>query len=95
VNWQIAMWINLVRLLPVCSILVCQYCAAVEAVSLEAEHARRIDFLRDFQPIFARHCHRCHGPDVQRSGFWLDVREVAMTPGELYAPNIRPAFLRA
>jgi len=88
------MWTHLLRLLLVCSIFACQYFAAADVLPLEVEQAGRIDFLRDVQPIFARHCHRCHGPDVQRSGFWLDVREVAMTPGELYAPNIRPAFLR-
>jgi hypothetical protein len=51
---------------------------------------RTIDFVADVQPIFANYCYRCHGPVRQRSDFRLDVRQVAMTQGSLYAPNIIP-----
>ena len=46
------------------------------------------DFTRDVAPVFAARCLRCHGPDKQRSGYRLDVREVALRGGELSAPNI-------
>ncbi len=31
-----------------------------------------IDFVRDIQPIFAKHCLACHGPTKQRGGLRLD-----------------------
>src|SRR5688500_5566093 len=49
-----------------------------------------VDFIRDVQPIFQRHCYACHGPEKQKSEFRLDVRDVAFKGGELYAPNITP-----
>jgi mono/diheme cytochrome c family protein len=55
-----------------------------------AAQAQPVDFLRDVQPIFQRACYRCHGPEKQKSGYRLDVREVALKGGELYAPNIVP-----
>ncbi len=90
VHWSLVMWINFRCLLTICSIFICRYCAATEPVALKAEQVGAIDFVRDVRPIFARHCYRCHGPDIQCSGFRLDVREAAMTHGELYAPSIVP-----
>jgi len=49
---------------------------------------RTIDFVRDVQPIFQRACYSCHGPDKQKSGYRLDVRDVALAGGELFGPNI-------
>ena len=49
-----------------------------------------VDFVRDVAPIFQRHCHSCHGPDKQRSGYRLDVRDSALRGGELHAPAIVP-----
>jgi hypothetical protein len=51
---------------------------------------RKVDFVRDIRPIFQRSCYRCHGPDNQKSGYRLDVRSIAMTKGDAYAPNILP-----
>jgi mono/diheme cytochrome c family protein len=50
-----------------------------------------IDFIRDVQPVFQRHCYPCHGPEKHKSEFRLDVRDVAFKGGELYAPNIKPS----
>ena len=57
-----------------------------------APATKKIDFARDVQPIFARHCYSCHGPRKQESGYRLDVRsaalgtadfdEVAIVPGK-------------
>jgi hypothetical protein len=49
-----------------------------------------VDFIADVQPILARACYGCHGPEKQRSDYRLDVREAALGHGELYAPNIHP-----
>jgi hypothetical protein len=42
------------------------------------------------QPIFQRACYPCHGPEKHKSEYRLDVRDVALKGGELYAPNIKP-----
>ncbi len=40
------------------------------------------DFARDVRPIFERHCFGCHGPDKQKNGYRLDVRETAIKGGD-------------
>ncbi len=40
------------------------------------------DFTRDIQPIFARHCVSCHGPEKQRGGLRLDARAAALKGGD-------------
>jgi hypothetical protein len=42
-----------------------------------------IDFARDVQPIFAKHCYECHGEKKQKSGYRLDQRESALKGGEV------------
>ncbi len=42
---------------------------------------RAIDFAVDVQPIFAAHCVKCHGPEVQSSGLRLDGRTHAQAGG--------------
>jgi len=51
---------------------------------------RAVDFARDVQPIFEAHCVKCHGPEKQKGGWRVDVKEVALTDGDNYAPNIHP-----
>ena len=41
-----------------------------------------VDFVRDVQPIFRRHCHTCHGADVQEGGLRLDRRKDAFAGGD-------------
>jgi len=43
---------------------------------------RAIDFVRDVQPIFRDHCLGCHGPEKQKSGYRLDVKQLAIAGGE-------------
>ncbi|MEX2167895.1 MAG: PSD1 and planctomycete cytochrome C domain-containing protein [Pirellulales bacterium] len=50
----------------------------------------QIDFIRDVRPIFERSCYTCHGAEKQKSEYRLDVRDVALKGGELYAPSIVP-----
>ncbi len=39
---------------------------------------RRIDFVKDVQPIFTTTCISCHGPKQQKGGLRLDVRSSAL-----------------
>jgi mono/diheme cytochrome c family protein len=41
----------------------------------------QVDFVRDIQPIFAKRCSGCHGPQQQMNGLRLDEREAAMKGG--------------
>lgn len=41
-----------------------------------------VDFVRDVQPIFREHCLSCHGPEKQKSGYRLDVKQMALDGGE-------------
>ena len=52
--------------------------------------SRQVDFIRDIQPLLKRSCYRCHGPEKQQSGYRLDLREIAISGGDAYAPNIIP-----
>ncbi len=43
---------------------------------------RKVDFVRDIQPIFAKHCAACHGEKVQEGAFRLDTREHLFKGGD-------------
>ena len=40
------------------------------------------DFVKDVRPILEKSCFGCHGPEKQKNGYRLDVRDVAMKGGE-------------
>ncbi len=44
--------------------------------------AQPVDFAREVRPIFERSCLGCHGPEKQKSGYRLDVRDIAIKGGE-------------
>ena len=44
---------------------------------------RKIDFVKDVQPLFAARCYECHGPKKQESAFRLDHKGTALHGGEL------------
>lgn len=46
------------------------------------EAAAAIDFARDVKPILAERCYNCHGPEKQKNGLRLDVREDALRGGD-------------
>jgi mono/diheme cytochrome c family protein len=39
--------------------------------------AEPVDFSRDIQPLFAKRCFSCHGPDTHESGLRLDQQDGA------------------
>ena len=49
-----------------------------------------VDYSRDIQPLFARHCYDCHGPDVQESKLRLDRRANLLRGGDSGEPGIVP-----
>src|SRR5262245_41557589 len=62
---------------------------AASSPTLPPAAARSVNFVRDVQPLFAANCYRCHGPDKQEAQFRLDVKESALSGGEL-GPAILP-----
>jgi ankyrin repeat protein/mono/diheme cytochrome c family protein len=38
-----------------------------------------VDYARDIQPLFEKHCYECHGPKKQKNGFRLDRRSRAFS----------------
>src|SRR3712207_5198611 len=49
-----------------------------------------IDFVKEVEPLFERHCYSCHGPDAQESGLRLDDANMALKGGDLgpaYVPG--------
>jgi hypothetical protein len=48
------------------------------------------DFVAEVKPILAAHCFSCHGPEKQKSGYRLDVRETALAGGDFGEPAIVP-----
>lgn len=45
-----------------------------------------VDFQLDIQPLFARHCWKCHGPEKRSGGLRLDTRELADAGGDSGKP---------
>ena len=48
------------------------------------------DFAQEIRPILERNCFGCHGPDKQKSGYRLDIREIAVRGGDSGKPAIVP-----
>ncbi|MBI5773898.1 MAG: PSD1 domain-containing protein [Verrucomicrobia bacterium] len=44
-----------------------------------------VDFAQDIQPIFAKNCFTCHGPEKQKNGLRLDIRQAALEGGDFGA----------
>ena len=59
-------------------------CAAVSVLAFSpvSAVARQVDFAREVRPILERSCFGCHGPEKQKSGYRLDVRDIALKGGD-------------
>lgn len=57
-------------------------------LALQHACAAPVDFESEVKPLFEKKCFSCHGAEKQKSGYRLDVREIALTGGESHAPNI-------
>lgn len=56
--------------------------APSDPVLLPAAEKRPINFQTDIQPILAKSCYQCHGPEKQQSGLRLDVKQAALEGGD-------------
>ncbi len=65
----------LLTLLP--QLLFCQGNLAV-AQTASSDEVATVDFAKEIQPLLARRCFACHGPDVAESGLRLDSLEGAL-----------------
>ncbi len=50
---------------------------------------RKIDFVKEVQPIFEKACYQCHGPKHQEAGFRLDHKATVFAGGELGAALVK------
>ena len=60
-----------------------------ETTALPPAAARKVDFVKDIQPIFSSRCYECHAEKKQEAQFRLDAKEIALKGGEL-GPAIVP-----
>ena len=60
-------------------------CAADE---LPPASTRTVDYRRDVQPVLARNCYGCHGPQKQKGGLRLDRKTEALAGGDS-GPSVR------
>ncbi len=63
--------------------LLCQGLKAApgDAPSLPPASQSKVDFVRDIQPVIAKNCYPCHGPDQQKGGLRWDSKEIALKGG--------------
>src|ERR1041384_1617774 len=61
----------------------------VIAAELPAVADKKIDFVRDIQPLLAKHCYECHGEKKQKAELRWDMKSVALKGGE-HGPAIVP-----
>ncbi|MDR3402608.1 MAG: DUF1553 domain-containing protein [Chthoniobacter sp.] len=62
----------------------------IDVTKLPPPATRPVDFVKDIQPLFEKNCLKCHGPEKQKSGYRVDVRDSALKGGDDHAPNIVP-----
>ncbi len=67
-------------------LLVCSILMAIRLVVLGDELPppveRQVEYARDVQPIFSKHCWSCHGSEKQEAGLRLDRSDLAMLGGD-------------
>ncbi len=54
----------------------------LELTKLPPAASAPVDFARDIQPLFVRHCQNCHGAEKQKGGLRLDLRQGALEGGD-------------
>jgi hypothetical protein len=56
----------------------CQVVLVATALVTGVSQAQEIDFGRDIQPILARRCYKCHGPDKDEGGLRLNRQDAVL-----------------
>jgi hypothetical protein len=62
-------------------------------LAVHASHAQPVDFARDVQPLLAKRCYACHGPEAGEGGLHLHQREAALAELDSGAHAIVPGNL--
>jgi len=62
---------------------------AINPEELPPPAKHEVDFEKEIWPIFKKHCVKCHGPEKQKSGYRIDVRDLALEGGDM-GRNIIP-----
>ncbi len=62
---------------------------SIDVSQLPPPAKHEINFEKDIWPVFQKHCVKCHGQEKQKSGFRIDVRELALEGGDM-GQNIIP-----
>lgn len=57
-------------------------CLLLATIPSRAADVVVVDFVRDVQPILAKNCFSCHGPQKQKGGLRLDVKSFALAGGK-------------
>ena len=70
------------------AIIVFAWMFLASAVIVARASDAEVDFAKEIQPIFEKHCYECHGEKKQKSGFRLDSKEIAFRGGESGKPSI-------
>src|SRR5262245_58985855 len=63
--------------------------AAVDVSKLPPAANRPVDFAKDIQPILARSCYSCHGPEKQKGDLRWDDKASAFRAGD-NGPHLVP-----
>jgi hypothetical protein len=72
-----------------CASGVCSYAAESAPSQIPPAAVRPVDFQVDIQPILAKHCYSCHGPDKQKADLRWDDKAVLSREGE-HGPVLVP-----
>src|SRR5437763_820852 len=68
---------------PLSALLLCGIpAAAADPSKLPPPAARKVDYAKDIQPLFANACYSCHGDKKQQSSLRLDRKADALGGGE-------------
>lgn len=87
---MMARWRTFWTAVLTCTVVWRAQSASIDVAKLPPPATRQVDYAKDIQPIFARHCYECHDHRKQRSGLRLDDKESALRGGESHAPDIQP-----
>lgn len=79
---------------PVSLSLVAAFVWASRSPAASARAVPKVDFRRDIQPLLAKHCYECHGPEDQSGGFRFDRRSsVRKNPRRLRPGSSATSFV--
>ena len=72
------------------AVIVAALCLGPSFPGRGAERNQDVDYATEIRPLLALRCHKCHGPQKQKSGLRLDSRTAAFQGGDLTGRVIVP-----